>query len=245
LLDLYKSKERDLMTNINSSDSSTIRSSASSSTKRKLQKSQVPFGIVLFILLVVFGVFLSTISGKLSLFWLTGISFGFILQKSRFCFTASIRDPFLTGGTMLTRAVLIALAITSIGFTAIKYGDFMRGLEISGQSYVVPISIATVIGAFIFGIGMVIAGGCSSGTLMRVGEGFTMQILALFFFIVGSLLGAHDFAWWKLNFILKGKAVFLPDILGWFGAIFVQLLVIAILYILAEKWETRKQNEEF
>jgi hypothetical protein len=233
------------MTNKNASDSSARRSSASSATKRKLQKSQIPFGIILFILLVVFGVFLSTISSKLSLFWLTGISFGFILQKSRFCFAASMRDPFLTGGTTLTRAVLIALAITSIGFTAIKYGDFARGLEISGQSYIVPISIATAIGAFIFGIGMVIAGGCSSGSLMRVGEGFTLQILALFFFIVGSLWGAHDFGWWKLNFILKGKAVFLPDILGWFGAIFVQLLVIAILYILAEKWETKKQNEEY
>ena len=57
------------------------------------------------------------------------------------------------------------------------------------MSYVVPVSFATVIGAFIFGIGMVIAGGCASGTLMRVGEGFTMQILALFFFIVGSLWG--------------------------------------------------------
>ncbi|MBK5241981.1 MAG: YeeE/YedE family protein [Clostridium sp.] len=213
--------------------------------EKKTNKSQIPFGIGLFIVLVVFGVFLSTISDKLSLYWITGISFGFILQKSRFCFTASMRDPYLTGGTMLTRAVLIALAITSIGFTAIKYGDFMRGLEISGQNYVVPISIATAIGAFIFGIGMVIAGGCTSGTLMRVGEGFTMQILALFFFIVGSLWGAHDFGWWEINFISKGKAVFLPDILGWFGAIFVQLLVIAILYILAEKWETKKQNEEY
>lgn len=209
-----------------------------------LKKSQIPFGIGLFIVLVVFGLLLSTISDKLSLFWLTGITFGFILQKSRFCFTASMRDPYLTGGTMLTRAVLIALAITSIGFTAIKYGDFARGLEVSSQSYVVPISVATVLGAFIFGVGMVIAGGCASGTLMRVGEGFTMQILALFFFIVGSLWGAHDFGWWQVNFISKGKAVFLPDILGWFGAIFVQLLVIAILYILAEKWEARKQNEE-
>ncbi|MGH4117846.1 YeeE/YedE thiosulfate transporter family protein [Clostridium sp.] len=233
------------MTNKNASDSSIRTNSTSSTTKRKIRKSQVPFGIGLFVLLVIFGVFLSTISGKLSLFWLTGISFGFILQKSRFCFTASMRDPFLTGGTMITRAVLIALAITSIGFTAIKYGDFARGLAISGQSYVVPISIATAVGAFIFGIGMVIAGGCSSGTLMRVGEGFTLQFLALFFFIIGSLWGAHDFGWWKLNFILKGKTVFLPDILGWFGAILVQLLVIAILYILAEKWETKKQNEEY
>ncbi len=232
------------MNEINTSSSSTRMSSAPGYTKIKLKKNQIPIGLGLFIILVVLGLFLSTISDKLSLFWITGISFGFILQKSRFCFTSSMRDPYLTGGTMLTRAVLIALAITSIGFTAIKYGDFARGLEVSGQSYVVPISLATVVGAFIFGVGMVIASGCASGTLMRVGEGFAMQILALFFFIVGSLWGAHDFEWWNVNFISKGKAVFLPDILGWFGAIFVQLLVIAILYILAEKWEIRKQNED-
>ncbi len=232
------------MNDLNTNDSSTRTSSTNIDTKRKPKKNQMHFGIGLFIVLVVFGVFLSTISSNLSLFWLTGISFGFILQKSRFCFTASMRDPYLTGGTMLTRAILIALAITSIGFTAIKYGNFTRGLEVSGQSYVVPISLATVVGAFIFGVGMVIAGGCASGTLMRVGEGFIMQILALFFFIVGSLWGAHDFEWWEHNFISKGKSVFLPDILGWFGAIFVQLLIIAILYILAEKWEIRKQNEE-
>jgi len=232
------------MDDINTNDSSIRSSSSYKVTKRKSNINQLPFGIGLFILLVFFGVFLSTLSEKLSLFWLIGISFGFILQKSRFCFTSSMRDPYLTGGTMLTRAVLIALAITSIGFTAIKYGYFVRGLPISGQSYIVPISIATAVGAFIFGIGMVIASGCASGTLMRVGEGFTIQIVALFFFIVGSLWGAHDFQWWELNFISKGKAVFLPDALGWFGAIFVQLFIISILYILAEKWEIRKQNEE-
>jgi len=78
---------------------------------------------------------------------------------------------------------------------------------------------------------------------MRVGEGFTMQILSLVFFVVGSLWGAHDFGWWKLNFILKGKAIFLPDIFGWFGAVVIQLLVIAALYIAADKWENRNQQE--
>jgi uncharacterized membrane protein YedE/YeeE len=238
LLNLYISKGRKSMSEINTSGSS-IKNSFSP----KARKSQIPTGIGLFIALVVFGFFLSNISGKLSLFWLTGISFGFILQKSRFCFTAAMRDPYLTGGTAITSAVLIALAITSIGFTAIKYGDFIKGLPISGQSYVVPISIATVVGAFMFGIGMVIAGGCASGTLMRVGEGFTMLIVALFFFVIGSLWGARDFEWWNFNFISKGKAVFLPDVLGWFGAIVIQLLVIAILYILAYKWKTRNQNE--
>ena len=220
--------------------STRTSSRSKTSTSRKPKKSQIPYGIAVLAGIIVIGIYLSTISSKLGLFWILGIGLGFILQKSRFCFTASMRDPYLTGSTSVTRAVLIAFAITSIAFTAIKYGAFVKGLPIPGQSYVAPISLATVVGAFMFGIGMVIAGGCASGTLMRVGEGFSMQILALFFFVVGSLWGAHDFGWWKLNFMLKGPEVFLPDIFGWFGAISLQLLLIAVLYVLADKWESKK-----
>ncbi len=205
----------------------------------KSKKNQIPSGIIALIVVVIIGALLSSISPRLSLYWITGICFGFILQKSRFCFTASMRDPYLTGGTSLTKAVLIAIGITTIGFTAIKYGAFSNGLPIPGQNYVVPISIATAAGAFMFGIGMVIAGGCASGTLMRIGEGFLLQILSLFFFVVGSLWGAHDFGWWKSNFISKGKALFLPDLFGWFGAVVFQLLLIVILYILADTWENK------
>lgn len=95
-----------------------------------------------------------------------------------------------------------------------------------------------------FGIGMVIAGGCASGTLMRVGEGFYMQALSLTFFVVGSLWGAHDFGWWKLHTISNGKAVFLPDVFGWGGSIVIQMLIIVLLFIAADKWEHRKDEVE-
>lgn len=223
-------------------ESKITRRSSSRARGRKPKKSQLPLGLAVAIALLIFGIYLATINPRLSLFWLIGLCFGFILQKARFCFTASLRDPFLTGGTKLTKAVLIAFAITSIAFAAIKYGAFIRDLPIPGQGAIAPISLATLIGAFIFGVGMVIAGGCASGTLMRVGEGFAMQALALFFFVVGSLWGAHDYGWWRLNFIQDAPRVFLPDIFGWFGAIVVQLLLIAALYLLADRWENRKET---
>ncbi len=225
----------------NQAAGSTIqRSSRSSTRQRKKKKNLLPHAAILFVLVVVVAILLARTSALLAVFWLTGTSFGFILQRARFCFTASMRDPSLTGSTTVTRAVLIAFALTSLGFWAIKYGAFLNGQPIPGQSYVVPVSFATAAGAFMFGIGMVIAGGCASGTLMRVGEGFIMQILSLFFFIVGSLWGAHDFGWWKLNFMLEGKAIFLPDVFGWIGAIVVQLLIIGCLFVAATKWENRK-----
>jgi len=225
-----------------SSGGSSIRRS-SRTRSRKKKKNQLPIGIALLVLIVAFGIYLGTRNEQLVLFWVTGLAFGYILQRARFCFTAAMRDPFLTGGTNLSKAVLLAFAITSIGFLAIKYGAHAQGLPIPGQAYIAPVSLATAIGAFMFGIGMVISGGCASGTLMRVGEGFTMQLLSLFFFVIGSLWGAYDFGWWKLNVILKGKAVFLPDLFGWLGAVIIQLLIIALLWIAADKWANRKEQE--
>lgn len=223
----------------------SIRTSSRSKTGTKKKKAnQLPIGVVLFAGMVAFTLYLATISAKLALFWILGGCFGFILQKSRFCFTASMRDPYLTGSTSVTRAVLIAFAVTTIGFAAIKYGAFVKGLPIPGQGYIAPVSLATVVGAFIFGIGMVIAGGCASGTLMRVGEGFGMQVLSLFFFVIGSLWGAHDYGWWKLNFMMKGQKIFLPDLFGWGWAVIIQLLVIAALYIAVDKWENKKLNAD-
>lgn len=223
-------------------EQSSISSRRSSSrAPRKPKKNQIPFGVMLVVIIIAIGIYLGTRSGKLALFWVTGISFGVILQKGRFCFTASMRDPYLTGGTSLTRAVLIAFGIATVGFAAIKYGYGSMGLPMPGMSYVAPISLATIIGAFMFGVGMVIAGGCASGTLMRVGEGFQMQIITLFFFIAGSLWGAENFGWWQENVISKGKAVFLPDVFGWAGALFVQLSIIVLLYIAAEKYEEKRK----
>lgn len=222
--------------------SKTIRRSSSRARASKPKKSRLPLVVALALVsisLVAFSVYLAAMDARLVLLWVIGLSFGFILQKSRFCFTAALRDPFLTGGTSLTKAVLVAFAITSIAFVAIQYGAYVDGLPMPGAGFIAPISLATVVGAFIFGIGMVIAGGCASGTLMRVGEGFSMLMLALVFFIVGSVVGAYDYTWWRLHFIQDAPRVFLPDVFGWFGAIAIQLLFIAILYVLADKWENR------
>lgn len=207
---------------------------------RKKKPNQIPFGILVFIALCVIGIIFLITNETIGFYLFSGIAFGFILQRSRFCFTASLRDPYLTGSTSLTKAVLVAFAIATLGFWAIKYGAFRSGLPIPGQGFIAPISLATIIGGLMFGIGMVISGGCASGTLMRVGEGFTMQVIAIIFFVVGSLWGAHDFEWWKLNVILQGKKVFLPDVFGWFGAIALQLGLIALIWISADKFAKRK-----
>ena len=206
------------------------------SGKKKSKVNQIPIALLVLAVIIAVGFWLNTKNENLVLFWITGIAFGFILQRSRFCFTASLRDPYLTGSTTLTKAVLVAFALTSIGFAAIQYGTGV-------QPYIAPLSLATAIGAFMFGIGMVVAGGCASGTLMRVGEGFFMNMIALVFFVIGSLIGAYHTGFWDYNFRINAPQISLySGALGILGGVLANLAIIVVLYVVAHKWGNRKQK---
>lgn len=209
---------------------------------RKPKKSQIPYAILLTAVIIAFGFYLAGGNSKLPVYWGFGIAFGYILQRSRFCFTAAFRDPCITGSTSITRAVLVAVAVASVGFWAIKYASVMANGESNlAMAGVGAIGLPLAVGGVMFGTGMVIAGGCASGTLMRVGEGFGMQVLSLVFFIAGSFWGAHDMNFWS-KFNTNAPKIFLPNVFGWFGAIVVQGLIIVLLYIAAVKWQEKKMG---
>ena len=163
-----------------------------------------------------------------------------ILQRSRFCFTAGFRDPIMTGSTSLTRAVFLAISIGTIGFTALSFGSVLSGGKPLGLDAVFPLSVLTVIGGILFGIGMVIAGACGSGVLMRFGEGYQLQWVSFVFFVFGSVVGAWAMGFLEPIFNDKKWAIYLPDYLGWTGALVFQFTIILIIYIVAIKWQKKK-----
>ena len=209
------------------------------SVRKKPFKSQIPHALVLIALLIGLGFYLN--DAKLVKYLIFGVVFGMILQRSRFCFTAAFRDPVITGSTSLTRAVFLAIAVGTIGFSALSLYSISTGGKPMGTDSVAPLSILTVIGGVMFGIGLVSAGGWAAGTLMRVGEGFQLQWVALLCFMLGSVAGA-----WAMGFLEPlGKAnikVYLPDHLGWAGALIFQFALIAIVYVLAIKWQKKKYS---
>ena len=226
---------------------STSRKKATPEQRRRKKIIQISLGIILFAIMVIIAFLFQEINPKAGFVLFIGIALGYTLQRSRFCFTASLRDPILTGGTNLTKAVIIALTLSSIGFMAINMSKF--GLDMSAYDLsiiagnVKPVGINTAIGAFLFGIGAVIAGGCASGTLMRMGEGFAQQWLAFVFFVIGSVIGVIIVVPMKAVPILKGKAIFLPAALGgWVPAIILQFGLLALVYLLADWWGKRKST---
>lgn len=206
---------------------------------KRQKKNQVPYGIALIIIVAIIGWSLNSLGPKHTVSWIIGIFLGFTLQKSRFCFTASLRDPVLTGSTSLSKAVIITIALATVGFSAIQYKAHLAGQHIPGG--INPTGFHVALGAFLFGIGMVIAGGCASGTLMRVGEGFMMQWLSLVFFIAGSLWGVKHIEFWKKTFVNKKFAIFLPNVIGWIPGLIVQFGLLLGLYILADWYGNRNK----
>lgn len=210
----------------------------------KLKKNQKKyFYLVALISLIIFGYLIDN-NTIYAFTWIIGIIIGITMQRSRFCFAASFRDPIMVGTTSLFRAVILGLMISTIGFGIYQY-IFFSNLEsysimdIPGQIY--PVGIHTVIGAIIFGIGMVIAGGCATGTLIRIGEGYLMQVIVFIGFIIGATLGGRSFGFWDKLFISSSRIIYIPEYIGLIPTILSQLIILVIIYYLAI-WYDKKNS---
>ena len=120
------------------------------------------------------GVALFALGGALGAVFL-GFQYGF----------ASAWRRFLAGG----EAMGLATHFLLIGLCALVFLG-APALGVSAAGSVAPVSVSLVIGAFIFGIGMQLANGCGSGVLFSFGGGSGRMMVALPFFILGSLLGS-------------------------------------------------------
>ncbi|RLI00004.1 YeeE/YedE family protein [Candidatus Bathyarchaeota archaeon] len=111
-----------------------------------------------------------------------GILFGFALQRGRFCMNSAFRDIILMKEYTLLKAVVAALIVEMLGF------HLMATLGIIQLNPKPFFWGANIVGGFIFGIGMVLAGGCASGTTYRVGEGMVGSFVALLGYMIGSII---------------------------------------------------------
>lgn len=104
---------------------------------------------------------------------LCGALLGFVMQRGRFCLTGGFRDMYIAKDNRMFYALLIAIAVQSVGvYALISLGvfEFTTG----------AISLLAVIaGSFVFGIGIIFAGGCATGTWYRAGEGLVGSWMAL------------------------------------------------------------------
>src|SRR4026207_2366676 len=95
----------------------------------------------------------------------TGIVFGFVLRRGGCCLARAVSNGALAGDTAILRAYVLALLVAMAGVQVI----------LSFELAEIPVRqlhwLSNLVGGALFGVGMILSGGCSGSTWYRVGEG--------------------------------------------------------------------------
>lgn len=212
--------------------------------KARNKKIQITAAVVIILVLLVVAFAVAPTYPAAPLMMVIGVGLGYSMQRSRFCFTAAYRDPMLTGETKLTRAVIVAFALSTIlffGKHAAAFGTDLSKLTADNMPGNI-INLQMIIGSFIFGIGAVLAGGCASGTFVRMGEGYVQLWICFPFFCLGNAVAGGITKATAGTWFTAGSKVYLPQVFGGLvPALLIQLAALLALWVLASWWESKKR----
>ena len=173
-----------------------------------------------------------------ALLFLIGGALGMTLYHASFGFTSSWR-VFIKerrGRGLRAQMIMLGLAVL-LFFPALGAGELF-GNPVKGN--VSPVSMSVAIGAFIFGIGMQLGGGCASGTLYTVGGGSSRMIITLIFFCLGSVIATSHLDWW---FNLPHLApISVVEQLGVAPALIVNFILFSVIALITVVMEKRRHG---
>jgi uncharacterized protein len=163
--------------------------------------------------------------------FLLGALSGFLMHRSDYCVAGMFRDLFLFRATRMLKTLLLLIAVSLPLFELIR----LTGFVTVPFPFFGPPSLTNLLGGFLFGIGMVLAGGCVVGTLYKLGAGSFPSLLAFLGLVVGSTLFACLYPQWVLisrALALPTKAMTLPQLLGLPPWLLVSLLVLVFIALI-------------
>jgi uncharacterized membrane protein YedE/YeeE len=176
-----------------------------------------------------------SIAGLQYLTFVIGVALGIALLHAAFGFSGSWRLFIRERDGRGIRAQLLLLGLTSILFFPVL-GQVFPSLQAGAA--LAPVGTSVLVGAFLFGIGMQLGGGCGSGTLYTMGQGQVDMLITLSFFIVGATLGSAHLHWWLT---LPGYgSISLIEQFGWWQALLLQLAALAAFYALVRFLDMRR-----
>ena len=95
---------------------------------------------------------------NMALFWAFGLSFGFVLQRSRFCFASAFRDIFLLRHGRNMKGVLVGMTVATLGFAVLMSRQVPNSTlgVLPPEANVLPLGWHVALGGLLFGAGMVL-----------------------------------------------------------------------------------------
>lgn len=164
---------------------------------------------------------------------------GITLYHAHISFTGAYRRLFVDHNSEGVQAQVIMLAVATLLFAPFLAEGSFQGQQLVGA--IAPVGGSVVAGALLFGIGMQLAGGCGSGTLLTAGAGEVKMVIVLIMFCIGSFIASLHMTWWQ-GFDWR-PATQLTVELGWPLAIGAQLLIFTSLWLALRKWMPVSNNK--
>lgn len=159
---------------------------------------------------------------------------GIALYHASFGFTGGWRRFSVEKRGRALRAQLLMIGVAAAVFIPLLSLGNPFGGSVVGA--VAPVGMSVLIGAFLFGLGMQLGGGCGSGTLFTVGGGSARMLITFVFFIIGAVIGtAHLPMWFELPSLPPISLGREYGIGGGLAVTFGGLALVALLTIWVEK----------
>lgn len=186
---------------------------------------------------------ISVVAGVTKLWVLTaipvGFLFGFFLQKGNLCGSSACSETIMMRDPRKMIGLWILIVVAMLGFA---------GLDLLGWVKLNPkplLYLNYIIGGVIFGVGMVLAGGCISGCLYKGATGNLNSIIAILGIPIGIMMveygPLHGMHIWMKKYVVSladGKAVSLSGLTGapfWVLALLFAILTLIVIAIIRKR----------
>ncbi|MGE0256062.1 MAG: YeeE/YedE family protein [Alphaproteobacteria bacterium] len=149
--------------------------------------------------------------------WLAGAAFGFVIQRSRFCFLCILRDWVAARDPRGLLAILAALAVGTVGYMAV-YGAWLPDPfagRLPPDAHIGAVGWPLAVAAAVFGLGMALSGACISAHLYRLGEGWPLAPFGLLGTVAGFVLGFVTWPFMWTHGVRDAPVLWLPGLVGY------------------------------
>lgn len=162
------------------------------------------------------------------------------MHRADFCIAGMFRDLFLFRNSPLLRSLILLVAGNMLLFEVARVTGLIS-YQLPSSLFGLP-AITTLLGGILFGIGMVLAGGCVIGTLYKLGAGSLPASCAFVGLLAGSALYAEFHPQWKqlATTTRLGDAATLPQLLN-LPQTLVMAVILAGLVLLLWRWQKNQK----
>ena len=175
-----------------------------------------------------------------------GILFGFFLQKGDLCGSSAFSEAIMFRDRSKLLGLWTVIVVAMLGFAALDLLGFVT-LNPKPLRY-----ISYIAGGIVFGVGMVLAGGCVSGCLYKAGTGNLNSMIALLGIPIGVMIvefgPLQGILSVSKNIIVKmsdGGVVTLDHVLGipfWLTTVIIGLMTVFGIIIYRVKYGNTQKH---